>query len=68
MNRQKRKARLEKLVSGENAIHFIPGGYYYLIDGKLYTGVHKRLASETIHAKLLALAIRAAGNKGEWTE
>lgn len=48
-------------------IQFVPGGFYHLFEGRLYTGVHRRLASDNMQNKLLALAHRAKDAKGEWT-
>lgn len=72
MIRKRRKGRSARfnysLIDGTAMIQFIPGGFYRLIDGVLYTGVNEYRASERIQTKLLPLALRAAERPGEWVK
>lgn len=61
---RKAKATVEP---GGHLVRFVPGGYYHLLDGKLYTGVHRRAAGVKIAEKLLPLAIKAAETPDQWT-
>ena len=64
--RRQRKAKAKK-EKGGYLINFIPGGFYHLADGVLYTGVHRLVASKGITEKLLPLAQKAAATPDEWT-
>ena len=63
--RRKRKA---KAVAEEGGflVQFVPGGFYHFADGRLYTGVHRRLAGPTINEKLQPLALKASEAPSEW--
>lgn len=63
--RKKRKAKATKEIGG-HLVEFRPGGFYHLVNSELLTGVHRRLASDAMHIKLLPLARRAAASLGEW--
>lgn len=63
-----RRQRKAKAVIEPNGfeIQFIPGGFYHLKSGKLYTGIKHNLASEKIAAKLLPLAVKAIETPNVW--
>lgn len=63
--RRARKAKATVEAAGF-LVRFVPGGYYHLTDGRLYTGVHRRGAGPTIVEKLLPLARKSAETPGEW--
>lgn len=63
--RRQRKAKA-KPEKGGHLIQFIPGGFYHLIDGVLYTGVHRRVAAKGITETLLPLAQKASATPEEW--
>lgn len=68
--RRVRKAKAKREIGGWSLIQFIPGGFYRFYHpqpDRLYTGVHQRVASDKITAKLLPLATRAIANPDEWT-
>nr|WP_250808102.1 hypothetical protein [Neorhizobium tomejilense] len=66
--RGRRKARKAKAVREEGGflVHFVPGGYYHLVDGQLLTGVHRRTAGPTIVRSLLPLAEKSVLKPGTW--
>lgn len=64
--RRKRKAKAT-VETGGHLVRFVPGGYYHLTDGMLYTGVHRREAGPKIAEKLLPLARKAAETPDQWT-
>jgi hypothetical protein len=63
-----KRRRKAKAVAEEGGflVRFVPGGYYHLTEGRLFTGVHRREAGATIVAKLLPLAVKAAENLDQW--
>lgn len=63
--RRARKAKATIEISGY-LVQFIPGGFYHLKDGALFTGVHHRAAAYSISQNLLPLAIKAANSPGKW--
>jgi hypothetical protein len=62
MSRRPLTAKVERVENDWTLIKFSKGGYYWLHDGKLFTGVHKRPASEKINAKFLKIANYAVDN------
>jgi hypothetical protein len=63
--RRKRKARSVAEKEGF-LIQFIPGGFYHFIDGRLFTGVRRAPAGETIKEKLMPLAKLSVEHQGQW--
>jgi hypothetical protein len=60
---KKAKATVEP---GGYLVRFVPGGYYHLKGGALFTGVRRQEAGQTIVEKLLPLAKKSARTPGEW--
>jgi hypothetical protein len=63
--RRQRKATAAT-EDGGFLVRFVPGGHYHLVDGRLFTGVHRREAGPTFVAMLLPLAIKAAETPEQW--
>lgn len=65
--RRKRKA-MAVVETGGFLIRFIPGGFYHYSDsdGQLFTGVHRRTASQKITDTLLPLAQKAITTPNQW--
>ena len=63
--RRQRKAKATSEPTG-CLVRFVPGGYYHLDSGRLFTGVRRKPAAPKTEMALLPLALRAAEKPNEW--